>query len=91
MNLYEESKKNEKIAGELRKRSLEARERGDIKEAQFLMHSCNRVERGVMMDHEPTYHGMCPRCQKPMGNHVACYCKHCGQLVDKEPLEKYLD
>ena len=79
--IEEVSKRNSKLVEELMKRELKAREKGDLKEAQFLMRVRHRVELGIAMEHDESTVDICPHCQIPMNIKHGVYCQHCGQLV----------
>lgn len=81
LNIENFSKENMELVEELRKREFEAREKGDLKEAQFLRRVKHRVERGVAMEHDESTVDICPCCQKPMTIKHGVYCQYCGQLV----------
>lgn len=83
-NLFKDkdSKRNEELRDELFKREMDAKAKDDLKEAKFLRHVRNCVERGIYMEHNPngTMH-ICPYCQAPMEVEHDVYCQNCGQLV----------
>ena len=79
--IEEISKRNSELVEELIKREFEARDKGDLKEAQFLMRVRHRVELGVAMEHDESTRDICPHCQKPMVIKHEVYCQYCGQLV----------
>ena len=81
LNIEKNSKENMELVEELRKREFEAREKGNLKEAQFLMKVKHRVQRGVAMEHGESTRDICPCCQKPMIIKHGVFCQNCGQLV----------